>query len=377
MTRTRLLTLVLMLATGTAADAMPRFAARTGMPCSACHVNPSGAGMRGRFGANVYATRFLPLPRSTDAASEALLSPEPIRGLAFGTDIRPMWLSSMPAENDAPATRKIEEQHSFFLMQADLYVRAQPAEWVTFYHDQGVYGAFESMVLLTFGPVTIKTGQYVPPYGWKLPNHMAWTRELLGLTATDRDVGVEVDLELGPLSLQAATVNGAGDDLFDDNFLKGVSMRFDLRFGQRAVRGRVGGSFYYNQAGEESDEGDQRREVIRAGGLYALHVGRLGLLGEVDYVRLDDRSTPMIRGQLIGYHELTFLAWQGVDIRFTYEHFDDVEVEDDMLHRLGVGVEVFPIHGLELQVLARTVLGDRRMPEAGLTDFLAMVHVYY
>ena len=262
-------------------------------------------------------------------------------------------------------------------MQADLYLRADVTGWLTLYHDQGVYGAFESVALARAGPVTFTAGRFVAPYGWKLANHTAWTRERLGFGATEREVGLGVGLETALVSVQAAVFNGAGDDLLDDNLAKGVSARAEVRLGQGAVRARAGGSVYWNVAGEDEDGVDERIEDLRAGGFYAVFAGRLGLLGQVDYRRLDDRAADGIRGHLIGYHELSFLAWQGVDLRVTWEHLDDLDVEDDLLQRLGVGVELYPAHGMEVQLLARYVLADARLPESALLDLMAMLHLYF
>lgn len=360
------------------AAAMPRFAARTGMTCSACHTNPSGGGMRSSFGASVYSPRFLALPALEEVRTDRWLDPQPTRTVGLGADIRAVFLHTAVGDTDAPEERQLEDQSTFFLMQADLYLRADLAEWVTLYHDQGVYGEFESMALFRAGPVHFKVGRFIVPFGWKLANHTTWTRERLGFGATDRDIGLEIGLEIGPLVLSVAGFNGSGSDLLDENVEKGIASRFDLRFGQGRVRGRFGGSVYWNISGEETDDGDERREELRAGGHYGFFVGRFGLLGEVDYKRVDDRTKPFVIGSLIGMHELSFLAWQGVDLRVTWEHLDpDLQVDGDLLQRIGVGVEVYPFSGVEVQLLVRYVLADENLPEAGLVDVTAMAHVWF
>ncbi len=361
-----------------AAWGMPRFAARSGMTCSTCHVDPGGGGMRNDFGASVYAARFIPLPKDAPVDSSRWLAPRVTNTLAFGADLRAIYSGVVPGDTEAPEQARLESSHTLFLMQADLYVRAELSDWLTLYHDQGVYGGFESKALVRFGAFTAKVGRFVPPFGWKLANHTTWVRNRMGFSATERDVGLEIGVEYGPLVAQVAVVNGAGEDLLDDNASKGISSRVEVRFGRASVRARIGGSAYWNIAGEETDEGDERVEDVRAGVFYALFVGRLGLLGEVDYRRRDDRAADFIVGSLIGYHELSFLAWQGVDMRIAWEHLDaDIEVSDDLLQRVSAGVEFHPITGLELQVLARYVLGDARLPAAGLFDVTAMVHAYF
>ncbi|MFB6373465.1 MAG: hypothetical protein ABEN55_10195, partial [Bradymonadaceae bacterium] len=48
------------------ADAIPRFAARTGADCSQCHVNPTGGGPRTRYARNVFEQQYLPVDWGAD-----------------------------------------------------------------------------------------------------------------------------------------------------------------------------------------------------------------------------------------------------------------------------------------------------------------------
>ena len=66
----------------TPATAMPRFSARKGLPCSACHVDPTGGGMRNDFGRDVFALTELP---ASDGASATPREPPPA---ALGADVR-------------------------------------------------------------------------------------------------------------------------------------------------------------------------------------------------------------------------------------------------------------------------------------------------
>ena len=50
--------------------ALPRFGVQNGTSCIACHVNPTGSGLRNDYGSNVVALEELPLERWLDKGNE-------------------------------------------------------------------------------------------------------------------------------------------------------------------------------------------------------------------------------------------------------------------------------------------------------------------
>ena len=52
------------------AFSLPRFAVKNGSSCIACHVNPTGSGLRNDYGTNVVALDELPLERWLDKGNE-------------------------------------------------------------------------------------------------------------------------------------------------------------------------------------------------------------------------------------------------------------------------------------------------------------------
>jgi hypothetical protein len=116
------------------ASALPRFAVREGMQCSACHVNPSGGGMRTRYRRYVYAPTAIPLFYPKGAAP---LNVDIGDSLAFGADSRMTYLNINPPQGDTIST--------FFQMQGNFYAGAQLYPGVTLYYNQEVWGSFEAM----------------------------------------------------------------------------------------------------------------------------------------------------------------------------------------------------------------------------------------
>ena len=105
--------LILLLACGTARVALaePYFAVATGLKCSACHVNPTGGGMRNTFG-SVWGQTVLPARQMI--AEGGPLTGEVNRFLALGTNLR-----GSASWNDAPDSPSTS---SFDLTSLRLYV---------------------------------------------------------------------------------------------------------------------------------------------------------------------------------------------------------------------------------------------------------------
>ncbi len=291
------------------ARAIPRFAARTGMECIECHMNPSGGGMRNEFGRNVFERAMLPMgsfdPRwldvgappalgatagdapAADAASAppaegagdaaggeaaAASAQEPAEGpsdpavsfsgnitewLAVGADFRAAYIYIRPDRGAMPDTpRNITS--SFFLMQSDLYTGATLNDNVRLVVDIGVYSGFEAWGLFnaTNDPevdLYVKVGRFMPTYGIREVEHQLFTREGIGIGTSDRDTGIELTAFLGPVTASLAVVNGTlGDTPFDSHgterrtFEKALVSRVALRMHPGPFRLQLGGSFYFN-----------------------------------------------------------------------------------------------------------------------------------
>ena len=112
--------------------ALPRFAVANSASCIACHVNPTGGGLRNSHGNDVVALEELPLKRWQDKGDEnwdGYITDH----LQIGGDLRLQGIQYNNTEN----TRK----SAFFPMQADIYTNIKLNENASIFTKVGVKGA--------------------------------------------------------------------------------------------------------------------------------------------------------------------------------------------------------------------------------------------
>lgn len=363
------------------ARAEPRFALREGVPCSACHVSPSGGGMRNRHGRNVYGPTTL--PAGYPGEDNPLLDIEVGDGLAFGADIRLLYLEQ---PNDTSV-------RTFIPMQADFYIAATPFEGLTLYYDQGIHGSFEATIMYEhdLGDPTVsfyaRAGFFAPPYGLRTANHNLFIRQEIGFGPGDNDAGLEVGFQLGPILLQGAVLTGAGSSaLLDDNPDKALVGRLEGIFRVDDLRLMIGGSFYANRTGNvttlRDSTIDTRTDHMRAGAHLGLAIGRFAWLGEADLV-FDDPTEDNMTGETVhsfrSYQQLAIRMVRGFELLLNYEYRQpNLDLQSGAAHRLGGGVSIFPIPNLELFALYRYIIGIGPAEEAqdGFHEIIAIIHGY-
>jgi hypothetical protein len=402
--------------------ALPRFAARNGMECIQCHVNPTGGGMRNAYGRNVFEHVFLPasssgepeswlaesFPAEEDEATRELgqraagFSPELTDWLTIGADLRAAYIGIRPDKGPTPDSPR-EITSSFFLMQADLYHAARLNSVVTLYLDVGVYSGFEAWGLFHLlrdreGPqLYLKVGRFLAPFGIREVEHQLYTREAVGFGQLDRDTGLELDGYLGPATLNVALLNGTlGDTPFDTpgtvrrTFEKAVSSRLSLRMEPGPFRVQLGGSFYWadnnNQpnpalAGDLpaalSPDAPKGVTEIRAGAFLTANVGRFTYLADAVWVR--NRFTAEELPPLAGYatyQELSIILRQGLELVSTFEFLEpDVGVASDSSKRAGLVLEWFPLPFMELRTMVRRAW-DGTGTTGGRWDVVLFAHLF-
>lgn len=396
----RLALLALALATLWAASlparALPRFAARTGASCDACHVNPTGGGMRNRYGSDVYARTVLPLWPQAAPGLPTGWSPGPHQRLAAGADLRAglVGIDSQVAFDPTTGTAwQVPEVLSFFLMQADLYATVDANRYLALYADYGLASKSMEIFGLLRAPVAdsyLKVGAFVPPYGLKLANHRVYIREdALGIDANLREAGVELGTHPGPLRVIGAVMNGGGGAIgLNPDYRIALAGMADLTVRSGSFAGTLGASAWWEPGGAVVGGVDQTTLDRRLGAYWTLSAGRLTLLGELDHRQTKDAAAEEEGALLAAYHELAVLPVQGVDLLVTYEYLDpDLTLRPNALHRVGGGVELFPVSHAELTLLVRHTLADEEALDdprtfyvagalSGMTDLSLFLHLY-
>lgn len=349
--------------------AIPRFTAREGTICGACHVNPSGGGMRNAYGSQVFERLNLPVTRLGK-----VWGPPEVGPLRFGADSRTAYLYV-----EDPAAPNIS---TFFQMQADLYAAAKLHERLTLYYDQGLNGTFEAMgiIRLPWADSFVKAGRFMPTYGWRLENHRTFIREDLGFAPREKETGIELGLHPGPLLVQIDLFNGVGGKVNQDNNKeKAATARIEYasRAGNMPIL--VGLSSLYNLTGaKETAEEAARRIALREGAFWGASYGRFDYIGEADWFSNRDlKEKKTVRGWAV-LHELSGRIRRGIELQGLYEYQNpDFDLEGDVVHRMGGGFEIFPFPYLEFKLFYRHSVARSDNLLNGTDEAVGMIHIFF
>ena len=355
--------------------AEPYLAIRYGYKCSQCHFNPTGGGKRNLFGTIFSQTkmpnkvvsardvnRFLSLGRSwredlEDAPAEGgpvestFYSGYLTRFLSVGGDLR---LNHRTTIRNANNTRS-----NTFATTANVYGTVELLDGaLSVYADEnfasGNVTSREFFGLLR-GPWKsyFKAGRIMLPFGLRLQDDTAFIREFTGFNFEAQDVGLEVGLEPGPLSISAAISNGSQSTTDDNNDKQATAIAsFIQRFW------RIGAQTTWNNTPTA------KRAAV--GGFAGLNLGfiawakeyfeKCSLLGEVDYVRDELRTLPGDPdvGQLLVYGAVNYELLRGVNLKFAYDFADpNTSRSEDSFIRLSTGIEYTVTQFLQLRAFYR------------------------
>lgn len=337
----RVVVAIVGLLAGSAVFAEPYFAVQQGAKCVACHVNPTGGGMRNAYGV-AWGQTSLP-SRTLDLGKNELWTGSVSRYLNLGTNLR-----ATASYTDTPDEHSRSE---FDLEEARLYVElAAIPERFSIYLDQRIapdgsnnleaYGRYWSANHTWY----VKAGQMFLPYGIRLEDDSAFIRQVSGINFATPDRGVEAGVELGPWTAQLAVSNGTAAGPENDQ-----GKQFSGRAEFVQSRWRAGVSYNINNA----DVGDRNLAGVFAG----LRTGPIAWLAEADYIK-DDGFAAGERKQWVGLLESNWRIRQGHHLKVTAEYFDpDDDLDEDERARYSIVYEHTPIQFLQLRLGARVYDG--------------------
>jgi len=322
-----------------AALSEPYIAVGQGYKCGACHVNPTGGGLRNSFGV-IFAENVLPahgLPAEVPVWTGSIADV-----VRLGADLRASWsLTDVPHQKQQRGWKLdqlrvygdleiIKDHLGLYVDEALAPGSARNLEAYLRYTDPG-------------SGLYVKAGQFYLPFGWRLQDNTAFVREVSGISMTTPDNGVEVGLERGDWSASLDVTNGAAN--------AGAGSGYQLTGQLVRVRptGRIGVATSFTN----SDVGDRMMAGLFAG----IRTGPLVWLGEADIIR-DDSYPGGRRSLLAGLAEVNWGVFHGHNLKLTAEYFDpDRDISEDQKTRYSLLYEYTPFPFVQLRAGFRRYRG--------------------
>jgi hypothetical protein len=316
--------------------AEPYLAVQQGYKCIACHVHPTGGGLRNEFG-NIFAQNVL--PAHTIEVADSSWTGSVSRFFMLGGDVRADWTWT-----DVPHQAQSNE---FDVTDARVYLNVEPIPGrLSIYLDQDfasgsgtnleTYVRYWSKDRAWF----VRAGRMYLPFGLRLEDDSAFTRTVPGINMTTPDTGVEVGWESTNWSAQLALSNGSagGEETDDGKQVTGQLVYVDPRW-------RLGLASSFN----DSDAGDR----VAYGLFGGLKTGPVAWLAEADLV-VDDGFPDGSRDLVSALLEADWAVRRGHNLKLSAEWFDpDRDVDNDEQTRWSAVYEYAPIQFLQLRGGAR------------------------
>jgi hypothetical protein len=337
------------------AVAEPYIAIQTGYKCSACHVNPTGGGLRTTFGdlfaENLLATKALPAgsPVWTGQLVQDILH--------IGGDLRTDYMRTAAPQTPVSA--------QFSLEQARVYTDVSVIpNLLGVYIDEEVAPGTQTMEAYIRYDNSynwyIKAGHFYLPFGWRLQDQTAFVREVTGINMNTPDTGVEFGLEREHWEWQVDATNGAANQgggstgsgttstTSSTSSSSGYMATTQLMYTTTLWRAGIAGSYTQSSIAGNRD---------MAGLFVGLRTGPVAWLGEADVVQqagYSDGTHTMM--PMLG--EMDWLLHKGNNLKLTYEFYDpDEHVAHNQQTRWSVVYELTPIPFLQLRAGFRRYQG--------------------
>jgi hypothetical protein len=208
----------------------------------------------------------------------------------------------------------------------------------------------------------LKAGQMYLPFGIRLQDDSAFTRETTNINFNTPDRGVEMGFEGANWTSQLAVSNGTAGAPEVDN-----GKQWSLRSEYVTGRWRAGASFNLN----DFAAGSRRMQNLFGG----LRTGPVAWLAEADYI-VDSTSTPS-RKQWAGLLEANWKLRQGQNLKVTVERFDpNRATARDQQTRLSLVWEYTPLPFMQLRAGVRNYDDVNEVPFLNQRIAFVQLHGY-
>lgn len=356
--------LSLLLAFGIAgfAQAEPYLAVKNNQPCSACHVNPTGGGARNSYGA-FYGSQQLPGTPGDQAKFDGGQITE---GFRLGSDLR-FNVSDIRYDDD-----QAENERGFDTHSGQVYVALQPKDsrFLLYIDQQLLPGGGRNREAFVLARLNknhyIKAGNIMLPFGFRLQDDSAFTRQASQFNFNNNDTGAEWGMQFGSVHVNLAVSNGTSSQSNDDRNFQYLSRGEYIGSNWRIGTGYV---FNNNEAGE--------RTLFNVFGGFNLWGNTL--LVELDQIEeVAQNPADEDRVQLVSLVELNREVAPGYNLKLTTEYWDpDDNIDENHRSRHSVILEYTPYAHVQLRGGLR--VGDD-IPQRAQGNFNAafvQLHMYY
>ena len=331
-----LLAVALSAVPATHALAEPYIAVQQGLACAQCHVNPMGGGARNALGNAIAQTQLAArsLPENAPAWNGSVN-----QWLAAGADLRTAASWQHVDGSDARSNLELKQ------LRAYLAVSLVP-ERLLFYVDEQLAPDSavnrETWVLYRTGSAHwyAKAGRMYLPFGLRLQDQQAYTRQLAGINMDTPDNAFELGWQQGHWEAQFALSGGlAGGSS------AGSGLQYGLQLTRVVSRWRIGAGV---------DRNDNAAARSRSTALFAgVRTGPLSWLAEADLVQAarSNASDAQFAAALL---ECNWRMAAGLNLKLTTEWLDpDRHRPDDLQQRHSVVLEYTPFPYVQLRAGAR------------------------
>ncbi len=342
-------------------NAEPYLSFYTKIPCSGCHVNPSGGGMRNDFGRLFGNGQFTANPEQGFAMNFGEVSDF----LKFGGNYRTN-VERLETTNSQISSSGFEARSGQVYLQAKTGI-----EGLSVYLDQK-FTPKESEVRELFLLKTFSNGDYfkvgkmIPQLGLRLEDDSALIRQVTGFNFNNNDQGVEYGLLSGRALYTFALNTGSSSDANPDGKYRKI-----LRAEYYLDNWRLGGAISRNPGVEGNTD------------IWSLFAGYKlqNWIFLADISRISDRSisaTGIDRDRLASLFEVNWLFQQGHNLKLTEEYYDpDSHISEDHQVRHSLIYEYTPVSHLQIRLGIR----DRKTPPefraVELEQLFLQLHLYF